>query len=708
MTAVTVIMDADEAKLFRALQKILEQQMKLAAGVKETGKQSRESAKEAEEAAKAKAKAEKEYQDTLNRGKALTASLRTPQEAYNAKLAEANELKEKGAISDETHQRRLAQLNQEMKVATGEAARNSAVERARLDVMQKHGVVTESARVALEKYERTLAELSARQAAGAMSAEELAVAQGHARREFERSSGLVKQQDGLVSALTSRVGGYATAAGAAALAVGAIKGAWEAVNAEQEKGKAAIDKTQETERRLRQVTTPEEFLRVRAQTEQMSVTSGVPLPDVQRVMFSAISEGFRDAVPDIIAANQIISPESAAGVAGQVPALFKGQINAMEAVTMTLKAAEQSRLDFEQIARAIPGAAEGGAIAGASPEETMAFVSVLASRFKSGDTASDRIKTLATKIGTDQGSPGMTDAEFQQKMDAEAARVDAAQKTLRSKEERVADLESQLAKAKTNQRKEEIAVQLDRAKRDVDEFDRRKLEFKTPQRTQGRASVAGLGLTGGLKKLMTMSEADLNDFLGDSSELRAAYQIAAEEIATIERSTLANIQERKNFAVGRGMLQAKIRGTKFDDRAVAVLNNRKAVQIAEQASREVKGIQGLDASTAAAQVDAFITRDGSKQLQTFNGVTGIPSWYAKLAATTGMSPEDASRTANDVFTYGTENAFNPLGKLEKAFTDFRESVADFRRASQRMSQTPQPSVTAAARGQANQAAQGGF
>jgi hypothetical protein len=66
---------------------------------------------------------------------------------------------------------------------------------------------------------------------------------------------------------------------------------------------------------------------------------------------------------------------------------------------MTLKAAQQSRLNFEQIASAAPGAAEGTALTGSSPEETLAMLSVLAGKFKSGDTAADRIKAFSSKVG---------------------------------------------------------------------------------------------------------------------------------------------------------------------------------------------------------------------------------------------------------------------------------------------------------------------
>jgi hypothetical protein len=73
---------------------------------------------------------------------------------------------------------------------------------------------------------------------------------------------------------------------------------------------------------------------------------------------------------------------------------------------MTLQAAAASRLNFEELARALPGAAEGGALAGASSEETIGALSVLAGRFKSGDTAADRLKAFTSKVGLDTDAEG--------------------------------------------------------------------------------------------------------------------------------------------------------------------------------------------------------------------------------------------------------------------------------------------------------------
>jgi hypothetical protein len=209
--------------------------------------------------------------------------------------------------------------------------------------------------------------------------------------------------DTMKAGLISYASGLASVAGA----VGVIQMAWQQVRKEQEAGLTQLQRTQGQDRRLLQISgSAQEFDQLRSQADQLASQFGVDRAVVREVIFSAVSENFRDAVPAIIAASQVIDPQSAAGVAGQAPALFKGTIGALEAVNLTLKAALASRLDFEQIARSLPQAAEGGSIAKATAEETLAVLSVLASEFKSGETAADRIKMFATRAGISEEFAG--------------------------------------------------------------------------------------------------------------------------------------------------------------------------------------------------------------------------------------------------------------------------------------------------------------
>ena len=704
MAQVVVTMSGDEAKLFRAQQKILEQQLKLQSGYNATGKQSRESAKAAQEEAALRSKAAKEHEKELQRAAALTASLRTPQEKYNEALSDANQLKEKGAIDAETLKRRQAQLTAELEQATGVAARNSEVEKARLAVIAKNGTVSASAAAAIKRYEAELKELDTKQKAGAISAEQLAFNQAKVKREFQNSVGLADKQNTLIGSATSQLTAYASAAGVAGVAIGVIRAGWETINEEQQKGLDALKATQDSSRALLQISdTAEEFNSLKSQAQVLSSSSGVPLERVEGVLFSAVSEGFRDAVPDIIAANQVVDVNSAAGVAGQVPALFQGAIGSLEAVDLTLKAARDSRLNFEQIAKSLPQAAEGAAVAKATPEETLAVLSVLASRFKSGDVDADRIKAFATKVVIDAGG-GDTDEEFQEKVDKEKAKVATAEKQLRAKEERVADLEKRLDNAKATE-KEGIQTQLERAKRDVSEFDRTRLEFNAPERGS-RESLAGIGIVAAVEKLQAMSEVERADFLKDSQELNTVYIALTEELETIKQREKEITEERAKFAAGGGLLRERIAIAAGNEQLAAVKNNDIATQKLEEAYRSGKGIEGATADSAVKDVERNLVETGSFGARVANTV-GAPGVVARAAAAAGADQEQATTVGTDFaeFLGFGGSLIGALRVISNKMSDSADSQAKAAAAMERASKNPGQPPTDAARIQAGLANQ---
>ena len=675
MAAVVVTMTGEEAQLFRAQQRILEQQLKLAGGYDQASKKSKEEAKAAKEAADLKAKAEKEHQKVIEQGKALTESLYTPQERYNTALATANKLKEEGAIDAETLARRTEQLKTQLDQVTGVTQRATMVEEARLAVVEKNGRVTQTASIALDKYEKSLEELDRQQKSGAISAQELAMRQGQVKKEFQESAGLIEKQGVLAGAVTSQIGQYATAAGAAALAVRAISAAWETVTEEQQKGFDALKKQSESgERQLLQVSgSREEFESMRGQAQQLATSTGVDLNTIQKVLFSGVSEGFRDVVPDIIAANQVISPESAAGVAGQVPALFQGTIGALESVDLTLKAARDSRLNFEQIAQALPGAAEGGAVAKATAEETLATLSVLASRFKSGETAADRIKAFSSKVGIDAGMAATTDEEIAGKVEAEKARVEAANKSLRTKEERVQDLETRLAKAGRGVDKDAIQTQLDRARRDVAEFDRSSLDFVQPERQEGRESLAGIGIVEAVERLNAMSEEDRAGFLKDSQELNTAYLALSEELPLIKQRIAEFQKERESFAAGGGLLRETVGIAQNDEQLTAVRDNSIATQKLEQAYREGRGVEGATADTAVKETERNLLETGSFGARASRSMFDVGGRAARGMIASGADVDTATTVGANTSEAAGVLTFGPLAALVSALASSKQS-----------------------------------
>lgn len=530
-----------------------------------------------------------------------------------------------------------------------------------------------------------------RQAAGEMES-----GQRRAQAGFDKTGKSIREQGGLIGEATKGIKAYATAAGAVGAAVAAIRAAWKQVIEEQQKGLDALKKNEDTGRALLQISdSPEQFQQMRQQSQQLSSQFGVDITTVERVMFSAVSEGFRDAVPEIIAANQVIAPEAAAGVAGQVPALFKNQIGALEAVNLTLKAARDSRLNFEDIARSLPGAAEGGAVAGASPEETLAVLSVLASRFKSGDTAADRIKAFSTKVGIDQGT---SPEDLQKEMEAEQQRVANAQKQLRTKEERVADLERQLATKATSKTRADIETRLQRARRDVAEFDRSSLEFRAPQQREG---LGGKGILSAVEAIQGMSEADRKDFLKDSQELNVAFQVLSEEMTTIKQRIAEIKQERQAFASGGGILQNRIATAEGDATLSALRKNNQATQRLEEAYRTGKGIEGATAATATAIAERQLLNQGSVISRTLNRYSG--GIAARAGTLTGLDAD----TAGSVGATAINEAAGAPGKLLQAIELLGRAAASQSRAAEKLDRAAGRQISSeAARVKAALAAQG--
>lgn len=712
MAGIVVTMSADEAKLWKAQQKVIDQQEKMRRKYGELADTSKATAKAAREEATARAAAERSHQKELRKGQALTESLRTPQEQYNQALAEAEELYKKGAISAETHRRRVEQLKAEQKEATDEAARNEKVERARQTVMAKGGQVSKHAQDAVAKYSNELKRLDKAQKAGKISAGELATQQAMAKKNFEGSVGAIGKQNTLLSKGASLLGGYATAAGAASAAVGLIRAAWQTVIEEQEKGLAALRKTEDTERALLQISSPEQFAKRRQQSQELAVQTGVDIQTVQRVMFSAVSEGFQDALPEIIASSQAVSPESAATVAGQLPALFKGQITAMEAVDLTLKASKDSRLDFEDIARVIPAAAEGGGIANATAEETLAVLSVLASEFKSGDVAADRIKGFATVLGIDQG--GQTAEDIQKATDKETARVERAEKSLRAKEERVADLEKRVSNSRGTA-KETAETQLARARRDVSEFDRSSLQFQKPD--EGRESLAGIGIIKAVEKLSSLSKSERSDFLGENQELNIAFVKIKDNLPRILQLEQEIREERDAFAKGGGLLRERVAFTKTDAESTARRENNIATQRLEASERK-RGVDGAAADSAAKLATADSLQNQGLGTRVVGNTFGVNSAVASGAVAFGASREQAQGAAQGA-SLGFAESFAPTRFLSQfeavsramfgAAKEQSAAAADLKAATNNLNNQPppqQPSQTDAARRQAALANQG--
>jgi hypothetical protein len=129
---------------------------------------------------------------------------------------------------------------------------------------------------------------------------------------------------------------------------------------------------------------------------------GINRAEAEQLILASRNENFGPAV-GLIASGMganVLAGGAAGKAAGQIPGLFPGSgLTSTQALSGAFAAAQGSRVNFEMLGQNLPQAAEGASLAGASPAETMALLSVMTGRFASPEAAAARIKILGTNIG---------------------------------------------------------------------------------------------------------------------------------------------------------------------------------------------------------------------------------------------------------------------------------------------------------------------
>lgn len=234
--------------------------------------------------------------------------------------------------------------------------------------------------------------------------------------EAVKASGSVKQvSKGIDRQAIEMVGKYAAGFVSLNTVLGITGEALRRIREEQSKALSSLESVSDSNKRLLQVaTSAEDYKKLTSTADQLAMDYGIGRDQARALMFSARSENFEGSAGFIARNAQVLDVQGQATVAGQIPGLFQKEgLSAEQAINMGLVAAAESRLNFEEIARAMPRAAEGGSLAGASSTETFGALSVLAGRFQSGETASDRLKAFASRVGLDEGNADMGRASLQ-------------------------------------------------------------------------------------------------------------------------------------------------------------------------------------------------------------------------------------------------------------------------------------------------------
>ena len=424
-----------------------------------------------------------EYAAAMDRLARSFLATATPAQALGVQFAQLDAELASGRITGDEYQQQLTTLTAEFTSAAGPVERLQG-QMVALDRDLRTGAISESeykaqlaalhreftaAASPADRYAAEIATLDAQLTAGHITQDQYTAAVKRAKTALQETEAAASKKTSVLGSLGTQIAtlaaGYVSWTAILQLAGQAL----EFVRQETEKAKNSQDALVDSRRRLAQVATSEQDLAAMLErADKAAMKFGVDRKKAQEVMFQARSEGFEKDFESILQNSTVVDPTAASGVAGQVPALFRQneQISSEQAVSGTLMAAQQSRLDFEAIARSLPQAAEGVAQAKGSFAETAGALGVLAGRFKSGDTAAERIKLFSAKLAQN-------------------------------------------------------------------------------------ADTAGLGLIGGFDALVAAGADAQKEFLGESVELRAAFQIMGEEMPTI-REQAKKIQEELDKIRGGG------------------------------------------------------------------------------------------------------------------------------------------------------------
>jgi hypothetical protein len=191
---------------------------------------------------------------------------------------------------------------------------------------------------------------------------------------------------------------------AVSTATGFIRSVISQVNQIREAAGDKLIGLEESTRRLRQVARgPQDLDSLIKRADDAASLTGVDRATSRQLLFAARSEGFESEFESVLGMNALLDPVQGAKAAGQIRNLFGREgVGVESSINALLEGSQASRFSFEDLARALPQAAEGAQQQRASFAETTSTLAVVDDAFASAETAAARIKALSTKLALDQ------------------------------------------------------------------------------------------------------------------------------------------------------------------------------------------------------------------------------------------------------------------------------------------------------------------
>jgi hypothetical protein len=153
----------------------------------------------------------------------------------------------------------------------------------------------------------------------------------------------------------------------------------------------------------------------------------------------------------------------------------------------------------------------------------------------------------------------------------------------------------------------------------------------------------GQGLIGGVEKLQGADEETRKDFLGDSQELNAAYQILVEELATAkERAAAIQAEVNKVGAGQESVLDRAVALAQADTAEQARIDRNRASIEREVANEKQLAERGMSTQAALDREMARQKEAGASGIRQYAGETA-----GQAAELLGADAETTARTARE-------------------------------------------------------------
>lgn len=226
-------------------------------------------------------------------------------------------------------------------------------------------------------------------------------ATGQTGETHKKSSESAKKHFDVMAAgrkeITSMVAGYVSLQGAIQL----IGDAMRYVQDETRKAVDSMKGLQPAEGQMAQIAkNTDDLAAMSMEADRLAATYGVKRDDTRMAIVEGRNLGIDNtAIEAMTKYSDIASLTAQTTLGGKMSMIFgQEKVKPQEAVSMGLLASGGSAAQFEELAKGIPSAAEGGRLAGASDEETLALYSVFAGQFPTATTGAERVKALGGKI----------------------------------------------------------------------------------------------------------------------------------------------------------------------------------------------------------------------------------------------------------------------------------------------------------------------